>query len=119
MNEEHRDALARVIDPDSWELFDDKRVKTDSIRDAIVSDSRSVVSRIIDSGLMAKLEWEPREYIAAQKRIMERTSRTGRCYSVEDGLDGYQKHDPRCPDWPDGHGGSTCTNWPKAILRGE
>jgi hypothetical protein len=117
VSDEHRDALARVIDPESWELFDDKRVKTDSIRDAIVSDSRDVASRIVDSGLMAKLDWEHREYKEARKDIMERTSRSGRCENREDGMDGYQIHDPRCPDWPDGHGGTVCETWVKPAFR--
>ena len=110
-NLEHRDALARVIDPESWELFGDERVKTQAIRDAIVSDSRDVASRIILSGLMNKLKWDSKEFQNAKRDIIERTSRSGRCENREDGMDGYQIHDPRCPDWPTGHGGTTCNTW--------
>ena len=99
MSDEHRDALARVIDPESWELYDDKRVKTDSIRDAIVSESRDMASRIIDSGLMAKLEWDSREYRNAQKSLMERTSKKGKCYEIDGFLDGPILHDPKCIHW--------------------
>lgn len=108
-NETRRDALARVIDPESWELYDDKRVAGKSFRESIVEESRIVATQIIASGLMASYEWDRREYMSAKRQIIEHTSRTGRCESVEDGLDGYFKHDPRCGYWPDGAiGGSTC-----------
>lgn len=104
----HRDALARVIDPDAWDLFDDPRIKTDRIRAEIVADSRDMATRIMQSGLMESLDWDSKEFQRAKQDIIERTSRTGHCHNVEDGMDGYQKHDPRCPDWPNGHGGSIC-----------
>lgn len=102
MNDEHRDALARVIDPDSWDLYDDKRLKgKDSLRNAMVDDSREMADRIVESGLMAEFEWDRNEYLRARAKIIEGTSRTGKCYGVEDGLDGYCLHDPRCRSWPE------------------
>lgn len=110
MTDERRDALARVIDPDSWDLYDDKKMKDRSkLQGLAVRESRETADRIIESGLMAKFEWEPREYLQAMARLKDRTSRRGVCYSVEDGLDGYFMHDPRCAHWPDGAiGGSSC-----------
>jgi hypothetical protein len=105
----HRDALARVIDPEAWELYDDKRVQNRIFREHIVRESRETAQKIVDSGLMANVDWDRREYIAARNRILEGTSRRGKCYSEEDGLDGYFMHDPRCVHWPDGAiGGSSC-----------
>jgi hypothetical protein len=109
MTDEHRDALARVIDPDIWGLYDDARTVGRPFREDIVKESRATADRIIESGLMARLEWIPREYESARQRIMERTSRTGKCYEVEDMLDGYFMHDPKCAMWPKGAtGGSGC-----------
>jgi hypothetical protein len=66
-----------------------------------VTESRDVAQRIIDSGLMASFEWDRAEYIRARDYIKDHTSRRGYCYSVEDGLDGYVMHDPRCGYWPE------------------
>lgn len=104
-----RDALARVIDPESWELYDDTRMQTRKIRSMLVSDSRVLADKIIESGLLSAYEWDRKEYLQARNHILERTSRRGHCYSVEDGLDGYFMHDPRCIHWPEGAiGGSSC-----------
>ena len=111
-SDERRDALARVIDPEAWDLYDDKRMQKmkSGIRDQLVAESRALANNIIESGLMASYTWERREYIQARKRIIEDTSRTGKCYGVEDGLDGYCKHDPKCVSWPNGASGpnSSC-----------
>lgn len=104
-NQLRRDSLARIIDPDAWGLYDDPRMQTRGVREDVVKDSRSIAQNIVDSGLMTRLEWDNREFIEAQKRIKDRTSRTGRCYGEEDGMDGYCLHDPRCKYWPDGASG--------------
>jgi hypothetical protein len=107
--DESRDALARVIDPEAWDLYDDKRVQGKAFREHIVEESRSTATKIIESGLMASFEWDRKEYLTAKQQIIEYTSRTGKCESVSDLLDGYFKHDPRCVRWPDGAiGGSSC-----------
>jgi len=114
--ENNQDALARVIDPDSWALYDDKKVAKTmkaALREKIVEDSREVAQRIIDSGLMASFEWDRSEYMKARQYIIQHTSRRGHCYSVEDILDGYFMHDPQCRFWPEGaHGGSDCIKQP-------
>ncbi len=110
-SDNRRDALARVIDPDTWDLSDDPRYDhlPEEARESIRSRSREIADRIIESGLMASLEWDRREYLRAKQSIIERTSRRGHCYSVEDILDGYFMHDPKCMFWPDGAiGGSGC-----------
>lgn len=108
--DEQRDALAKIVDPKAWELADVKGIRErESVFDLLVKDSRATADRIIKSGLMASFEWERREYLSAMDRIKERTSKTGKCYSVEDGLDGYFMHDPKCVHWPKGAiGGSQC-----------
>lgn len=104
-----RDALARIIDPESWELYDDSRMANRKIRSLLVKDSRALADKITESGILGAFEWDRREYMQAKKHILEHTSRTGSCYSVEDGLDGYFVHDPKCPHWPEGAiGGSSC-----------
>jgi hypothetical protein len=111
MAEEHRDALAKVIDPDAWQLIETPLFKQKAERHVndVLRPSREIADRIIESGLMVSMEWDNREYLSAKRRIIERTSQRGKCYSVEDGLDGYYMHDPRCPHWPDGAiGGTTC-----------
>lgn len=111
VTDEHRDKLARAIDPEAWELYDDPRVvkQGQAWRDLIVQDSREIADRVVASGLMAALEWDRAEYIRARQYIIEHTSKSGRCESVEDILDGYFKHDPRCIHWPEGAiGGSSC-----------
>lgn len=111
MSDEQRDALARIIDPVGWSLYDDPRVvnRGGKMQEDCVKSSRKTAQDIIESGLMAAYEWEREEYFRARDRIMECTSKTGKCYSVEDGLDGYFKHDPKCHRWPDGAiGGSGC-----------
>lgn len=106
---QHRDALAKVIDPESWDLYDDERMVGRSIREDIVKESRAVADRIVESGLMASGEWDRREYYAALEQIKEHTSKTGKCYSQEDGMDGYFVHDPKCARWPEGAiGGTGC-----------
>ena len=74
----------------------------DWVKDEIVKTSREVADRIIESGLMTSSKWDRREFIVAKQSILDRTSRIGRCESVEDGMDGYFKHDPRCIHWPEG-----------------
>lgn len=110
MSPEQRDALARVIDPQAWKLHDVKGMhQRPDAQDLLVLDSRITAERIDESGLMASFDWTPREYRKAIERVKERTSRTGKCYSVEDGLDGYFMHDPKCHHWPSGAtGGSGC-----------
>ena len=109
VDEARRDALARILDPDSWGLYDDKRMENRKIRALLVQDSRALADKIVESGLMAGYTWDRREFITAKKHIIEHTSRSGRCESVEDLMDGYFKHDPRCRYWPDGAiGGSDC-----------
>lgn len=103
---ERRDALAKVIDPEVWRVSEDP-VVTDKIRDMMRQESRELADRIIESGLMAAYEWDRREYLNARARIIERTSRVGYCENVEDGLDGYFRHDPRCSNWPEGAIGSS------------
>ena len=77
--------------------------------ESLVEDSLQLADAIITSGLMASVSWERKEYLSAKKHILERTSRRGYCYSVEDILDGYFMHDPRCPHWPSGaFGGHGC-----------
>lgn len=110
VEEARRDALARVIDPDCWAIYDDSRMDgKDAIKNAIVFDSRRLADKIVESGLMARYKWDSREYLTARRQIIEGTSRTGRCEDIPDLLDGYFKHDPRCPHWPDSAiGGSSC-----------
>lgn len=111
MTEEHRDALAKVVDPDAWKLIETPLFKQKAERhiNDVLRPSREIADRIINSGLMVSMEWDRREYLAARDSIHRTTSRTGKCYSVEDGLDGYFVHDPRCPHWPSGAiGGTTC-----------
>jgi hypothetical protein len=106
---EQRDALARIIDPESWDLYDDERMQGRNIRETLVQNSREVADKIVESGLMVTEKWDRKEYFRARDRILERTSRKGKCYSVEDGLDGYFMHDPRCTYWPSGAvGGFGC-----------
>lgn len=106
---DRRDALARLIDPDAWGLYDDPRMRDDSIRNAVVKDSRKVAEKIVESGLMVSMKWDGQEYIRAKKQIIECTSRKGYCYSEEDGMDGYAVHDPKCSHWPNGAtSGSNC-----------
>lgn len=108
---EGREALARVIDPDSCALSDDPRYDNlpEEARTTIRRRSLEIADRIIDSGLMASFTWDRREYFRARDYIKERTSLRGYCYSVSDALDGYFMHDPKCGFWPDGAiGGSNC-----------
>lgn len=106
----HQEALARVIDPDSWKLYDHKDVQgRDKVQALLVQESMDVAQNIIDSGLMASLEWDRREFFRARDRIIEGTSRRGYCYSEYDILDGKAVHDPRCTYWPDtAISGSNC-----------
>ena len=107
----HQEKLARVIDPSAWEMHDhvlEKGLKRKAA-ESLVEDSLQLADAIITSGLMASVSWERKEYLSAKKHILERTSRRGYCYSVEDILDGYFMHDPRCPHWPSGaFGGHGC-----------
>lgn len=108
MSQAHREALARVIDPGRWEIADNPKCNAEAVM-ALTCESLEVADRIIASGLMASMEWDRREYLNAMQRIRERTSTRGHCYSVDDLLDGYFMHDPRCGYWPDGAiGGSSC-----------
>ena len=109
-NDARRDALARLISPESWEIYDLPNMSEHEKAGLLVIEpSRRIAQRILDSGIMASMEWDRREYLRARDRIIERTSKTGRCSSVEDGLDGYFMHDPKCIYWPDGAvGGSGC-----------
>lgn len=112
VSQEQLDKLARVVDPESWKLYDMKdvyKIMKPELREQIVYESRLVATRIVNSGLMASLEWDRAEYIQAMNRIREHTSTRGHCYSVENGLDGYFVHDPQCTYWPRGAvGGSGC-----------
>lgn len=107
---EHLEALARVIDPESWSLYDDKRMEGKiKLQLEVVKESVDTAKRIVESGLMVSHTWSPAEYIRAQNNIRRNTSRKGVCYSVEDGMDGYFMHDPKCTYWPDSAiGGSGC-----------
>lgn len=112
-NEEvsHQEKLARVIDPNAWEMRDTVLAKglKQKAAESLVEDSLQLADAIIASGLMASEGWERKEYINAKRDILNRTSRRGHCYSVEDILDGYFMHDPRCTHWPSGAiGGSGC-----------
>lgn len=109
IEEARRDALARILDPDAWGLYDDKRMADRKIKSLLVEESRAIADKIVESGLMASYSWDRREYLSAKRNIINRTSRSGRCESVEDLLDGYFMHDPKCRYWPDGAvGGSDC-----------
>lgn len=100
---DHREKLARVIEPDTWALTDDPRYENlpEEARTSARRRSLDLADRIIESGLMASEEWDRAEYIRARNIIIENTSRKGYCYDVNDLLDGYVMHDPRCPRWPD------------------
>lgn len=102
--------LARIVDPKSWELYDIPGMeKKDKVRKLLVRESLKVAKNIVESGLMASEVWERGEYYRAMARIKERTSKTGKCYSVDDIFDGYFMHDPKCERWPDGAiGGTGC-----------
>lgn len=99
---EHQEKLARVIDPESWKLHDNKDMKDRvNVKALLIKDSMNLAKRIIESGLMSDLEWDRREYLRAKDAIKRGTSRTGKCYEVTDILDGYAVHDPKCDCWPD------------------
>lgn len=106
----HQEALARVIDPDSWKLYDHKDVQgRDKVQALLVQESMETAQNIIESGLMASLEWDRREYFRALERIKAGTSLRGYCYSESDILDGRAVHDPKCTYWPDtAISGSNC-----------
>lgn len=109
--ESRRDKLARVIDPAMWEMYDHPNMadKDQALRDVLVVESRNIADRIINSGLIVSEKWDSREFLKAKQCIIDRTSRRGYCYDVEDGLDGHFMHDLKCVHWPDGSiSGSQC-----------
>ncbi len=106
---EHREKLARVIDETAWKHHDAVVDNYPKASKELIKDSLEMADRIIESGLMASETWDRKEYLNARKNIIDATSRRGYCYDVQDLLDGYFMHDPRCPYWPAGaSGGSGC-----------
>lgn len=94
----HQEKLARVIDPDGWDMFD-KIVKMGRKKKGkdLVEDSLELADTIIKSGLMASETWERKEYFNAMDRIKRATSGEVYCTNIY----GDVKHSVKCTYWPD------------------